>query len=57
MEHCRELGQRLGCRQWRGRRNFHEMIILGGKGPKMVREVEKRCQDLRRKLLSKGGMD
>lgn len=32
------------------------MIILGGKGPKIVREMEKRSQDLRRKLLNKGGV-
>lgn len=32
------------------------MIILGGKGPKIVRETGKRSQDLRRKLLNKGGV-
>lgn len=32
------------------------MIISGGKGPKIVREMEKRCQGLRRKLLNKGGV-
>lgn len=39
-----------------GRRNFQQMIISGGKGPKIVREMEKRCQDLRRKLINKGGV-
>lgn len=32
------------------------MIISGGKGPKIVREMEKRCQGLRRKLLNKQGV-
>lgn len=45
-----------GVGSGRGGGNFQSMIISGGKGPKIVREMEKRCQGLRRKLLNKGGV-